>query len=148
MNEPSSERGKSWEFQWKMANHRYARKRRRKSNTPGDQKWCLSYDICLRHGEEVVLPLQSNLDIPDLREAGYVAGLVENFEQLLQSLIIKPLLAAFSECQQQQARRLATENPKEDGLDAGASMWSTIPDDYPESLPEKPRKKEPPASTF
>jgi hypothetical protein len=143
MNEPSSARGKSWEFQWQVANHRYAQKCRCKPPIPGAPTWCLSYDVCLNHGEKIVLPLKSVLLIPELREAGYVAGLVENFEQLLQSLIIKPLLAAFSQCQQQQARILASENPQDDGLDAEASMWSTIPDDYPASLPEKPGKKAP-----
>ena len=90
------------------------------------------------------MPLKSNLEIPELREPGYLAGQVENFEQLLQSLILKPLLAAVSQCQQQQARTLGAEHPPDEGLDPGGSLWATIPDEYPESLPPKPPKKDPP----
>src|SRR6476661_8912244 len=114
----------SADFRRQVANRRYAQRHFRRPKPVEDQKLSLSYDICLKLGNAPLRQLKNSFEIPQGSDVGYLAGLVADFEQLLELMIKKPLVAAISDFQQVQVASLATESSNGDLLDANGAKWA------------------------
>ena len=129
---------------WHISNHRFAREQREAKRPKIADKLLVSYQIRVTAGGRVVEEFDSDFEIPEVRDRGYLAGSATDFPQLFDILVAKPLAVAVAAYQTEQANSCQDEASRSSACGQNAESREPevefrapqVPNDFPEVLPQ------------